>query len=183
MIIILSQKIDTDSTYADVVFSSYHYPSRYRNQIHEGDTFIYYQGNRYSKEQRYYFGVGIVGKISMLDEENYRAELLNSHKFKVKVPIYLPEGGYIEQLGYSTVRKSVNPPWQSSVRPLSQQAYDFVIEKSGIDVNILNGVSLEEKKESLKKSIRYFFLEKKDTSIIDICKLSEEIAEYLGYKE
>lgn len=183
MIIILSQKIDTDSAYADEVFSSYHYPSRYKNQIHEGDNFIYYQGNRYSKEQRYYFGVGTVGQIIKLDEENYRAVLLDCHKFKVRVPIYLPEGGYVEQLGYSTVRKSVNPPWQSSIRPLSQQAYDYILEKSGVNVNPLNESSLEEKKKSLKKSIKAFFLKKKDDAIIDICQLAGEIAQRLGYKE
>ena len=183
MIIILSQKIDTDSTYADEVFSSYHYPSRYRNQIHEGDTFIYYQGNRYSKEQRYYFGVGTVGRITNIDEKNYRADLLDCHKFKEKVPIYLPEGGYIEQLGYSSVRNSVNPPWQSSIRPLSQQAYDYILEKSGIVIDLLNGNSLEEKKELLKKSIRAFYLDKKDEAIIYICKLSNEIAEKLGLNE
>ena len=46
MLIILSQKIDTESPYSDEPFNSYHYPARYRNQIHEGDVFVYYQGNR-----------------------------------------------------------------------------------------------------------------------------------------
>lgn len=46
MLIISSQKIDTESPYSDEPFNSYHYPARYRNQIHEGDVFVYYQGNR-----------------------------------------------------------------------------------------------------------------------------------------
>lgn len=62
MLIILSQKIDTPSAYSDETFATYHYPAGYKNQIHEGDTFVYYQGSRYVKEQRYYFGVGTVGK-------------------------------------------------------------------------------------------------------------------------
>jgi len=81
------------------------------------------------------------------------------------------------------VRNSVNPPWQSSIRPLSQQAYDYILEKSGIVIDLLNGNSLEEKKELLKKSIRAFYLDKKDEAIIDICKLSNEIAEKLGLNE
>ena len=53
MIIILSQKIDTESAYTgDEVFRTYHYPGRYRNQIHTGDVFVYYQGNRYDKSLR-----------------------------------------------------------------------------------------------------------------------------------
>ena len=68
MFIILSQKIDTESSYSDEIFSTYHYPSRYKNQIHEGDTFVYYQGNRYVKDQRYYFGTGTIGRISSSDE-------------------------------------------------------------------------------------------------------------------
>lgn len=30
MLIILSQRIDTDSDYSDEVFETYHYPSRYK---------------------------------------------------------------------------------------------------------------------------------------------------------
>lgn len=88
MLIILSQRIDTDSDYSDEVFETYHYPSRYKNQIHEGDTFVYYQGNRYVKEQRYYFGVGTIGQITTFDDENYYASLINVRKFNTKVPIY-----------------------------------------------------------------------------------------------
>ena len=122
MLIILSQKIDTKSDYdGDEIFRIYHYPSRYRNQIHTGDIFIYYQGNRFDKSQRYYFGKGDIGRISTTDGENYYAELINVIRFKNRVPIYLPDEGYIEQLGYETVRKSINPPWQSSVRPLSKE--------------------------------------------------------------
>lgn len=94
MIIILSQKIDTESAYTgDEVFRTYHYPGRYRNQIHTGDVFVYYQGNRYDKSQRYYFGTGWIGNIKTEDEDNYYAELLNVVRFEKKVPIYLPDGG------------------------------------------------------------------------------------------
>lgn len=89
MIIILSQKIDSDSVYSgDEVFKLYHYPARYRNQIHTGDTFVYYQGNRYDKSQRYYFGTGKIGEIRQKDDENYYAELLNTVQFEKKVPIF-----------------------------------------------------------------------------------------------
>lgn len=37
MIVILSQRIDIQSEYEDELFKTYHYPSRYRNQLHEGD--------------------------------------------------------------------------------------------------------------------------------------------------
>lgn len=94
MTIILSQKIDTESVYmGDEVFRTYHYPRRYRNQIHTGDVFVYYQGNRYDKSQRYYFGTGRIGNIKTEDEDNYYAGLLNVVRFKKKVPIYLPDGG------------------------------------------------------------------------------------------
>jgi hypothetical protein len=62
MKIILSQRVDTISSYEDIPFSRYHFPKRYLNQIHQGDQFIYYQGNKGVKEQRYYFGCGVVGK-------------------------------------------------------------------------------------------------------------------------
>ena len=97
MIIILSQKIDTDSSYiGDEVFNVYYYPARYSNQIHTGDTFVYYQGNRYDKSQRYYFGTGNIGKIEQEDEEIFYAELVNVFRFENKVHIYLPDKGYVE---------------------------------------------------------------------------------------
>ena len=170
MIIILSQKIDTKSTYTgDKVFQTYHYPKRYRNQIHEGDIFIYYQGNRYDKTQRYYFGSGKIGKIRMEDEENYYAELLNVMKFERKVPIYLPDGGYIEQLGYDTVRKSINPPWQSSIRPLSEEAYRYIIQKSGAED------SVETCDVKLKKAIQNYYISKDKTALLEIIDIAQRL--------
>lgn len=167
MLVILSQKVDSESPYADELFNSYHYPAKYRNQLHKGDIFIYYQGNRFDKSQRYYFGVGTVGEILTTDGENYYAKLLDCQQFEKKVPIYLPDGGYIEQLGYDSVRKSINPPWQSSVRPLSQEAFDYILNAAGVQIapTTTAAVSVDELKEQLKRSVRDFFVEN-DTSAI-----------------
>ena len=167
MLVILSQKVDTESLYADELFNSYHYPARYRNLLHKGDVFIYYQGNRYDKSQRYYFGVGTVGEILTTDGENYYAKLLDCQQFEKKVPIYLPDGGYIEQLGFDSVRKSVNPPWQSSIRPVSQEAFDYILNAAGVQSTPVTTAadSVEDLKEQLKQSVRDFFV-KKDVSAI-----------------
>ena len=158
MLIVLSQKVDAESTYSDELFNSYHYPARYRNQIHKGDTFIYYQGNRYSKNQRYYFGVGTIGEILSTNGENYFAKLINCQRFQHNVPIYLPDGGYIEQLGYQSIRNSINPPWQSSIRPLSQDAFDYILNAAGIQEIPQNAESAEVLNDKLKHSIRDYFV-------------------------
>lgn len=132
MLIILSQKIDSSSSYKDELFKSYHYPAKYRNQLREGDIFIYYQGNRYVKSQRYYFGVGTIGEILTAEDGSSFAKLVDCRRFEKKVPIYLPDGGYVEQLGYETVRTKINPPWQSSVRPLSRNAFDYILTAADI---------------------------------------------------
>ena len=183
MLIILSQKIDAESSYADDVFSTYHYPARYKNQIHEGDTFVYYQGNRFVKEQRYYFGTGTVGEITTPDGENYYAALINVQKFANKVPIYLPSGEYVEQLGYDTIRNS--PPWQSSVRPLSQEAFDYILSASGIERLHEEVPSVEDLNEKLKASIRSYYLDGNKDAINTINKLSSDIikAEKFGNKK
>lgn len=178
MIIILSQKIDTDSVYVgDEVFKTYHYPARYRNQIHEGDTFVYYQGNRYDKSQRYYFGTGKIGKIRREDEENYYAQLLNVIRFEKKVPIYLPDGGYVEQLGYETVRKSINPPWQSSIRPLSKAAYEYMLSKAG------GKKIIESCDADLKKAIQSYYIEKDKNAVLQILKIANQLADLYGLQE
>ena len=172
---ILSQKVDIASSYSDELFNSYHYPARYRNQLHEGDVFIYYQGNRYDKSQRYYFGIGTIGEIKTTDGENYYAKLLNCQRFEKKVPIYLPDGGYIEQLGYDTVRRSVNPPWQSSIRPLSQTAFDYIVNAAGIQMFPDKPESIDELNEKLKTAIREYFVDSNIAAIYRIESLAEAI--------
>lgn len=177
MIIILSQKIDTESSYkGDEVFKVYHYPGRYRNQIHTGDVFVYYQGNRYDKSQRYYFGTGLIGDIKKEDKDNYYAELLNVVRFKETIPIYLPDGGYIEQLGYETVRNSINPPWQSSIRPMSQEAYNYLMERSGRK-------SIQEYDADLKKSIQEYYIAHDKKAVLRIKHVAEELARLYGLSE
>ena len=178
MIMVLSQKVDSESEYADKLFDIYHFPARYKNQLHKGDVFVYCQGNRFDKSQRYYFGTGMVEDISTPDGENYYAKLVNCRRFEKKVPIYLPDGGYIEQLGYDTVRKNINPPWQSSVRPISQKAFDYILNSAGEQtvLGIQPEVSVDELKEKLKRSVRDFFVEN-DTSAI---QRIESIAAAIG---
>ncbi len=172
MIIILSQKIDTQSIYdGDEAFSVYHYPKRYRNQIKPGDTFIYYQGNRYDKSQRYYFGMGKVGSISSIDGENYYAQLVDTKVFKRKVPIYLPNGGYVEQLGYDTIRKSVNPSWQSSIRPISEEAYNYILKFAGMGKNV------DEYNIQLKNAVKKYFVEKNKKALEEILDIAKRLIE------
>ena len=176
MLVILSQKIDTTSLYSDELFNSYHYPAKYRNQLHEGDVFIYYQGDRFDKSRRYYFGIGTVGEILTKDGENYYAQLLNCQRFEKKVPIYLPDGGYIEQLGYDTIRKSIIPPWQSSIRPLSQKAFEYILNAAGIQHAQGKIEDLDSMREKLRSSIREYFVDKNDSAIYRI----ESIAAAIG---
>ena len=171
MYIILSQKIDTESSYKDAVFEKYHYPSRYKNQIHEGDVFVYYQGNRYKKDQRYYFGYGTIKKIIVNSDEDYYAELSDCVRFVNNVPIYLEDGGYVESIGYESIRKSVSPPWQSSIRPLSEAAFNYIIKESGITKES----NLDELKERLKWYVKSFYRDGNLESINEIEALSHEI--------
>lgn len=180
MYVILSQKIDTVSSYGDKLFKLYHYPSRYKNLLNTGDIFIYYQGNRQNKDHRYYFGVGTIGKIYTPDNENYYADLINCKQFEKQVPIYLPNGGYIEQLGYETIRNSINPPWQSSIRPISQQAFDYILNVSGLQLDVDDTGSIEKLNESLKKEIRNYFVGNDKTAIYRIKSISSKLSSELS---
>lgn len=130
MYIILSQKIDTSSDYNDEPYAVYHFPAKYRKQITEGDQFIYHQGDRRRPNLRYYFGMGRIGKVYNTGPDDWYAELVDCFKFEKKVPIHIP-GGYIEQLDYQLIRKSKNPPWQWSIRPLSGRAFQHIIGNAG----------------------------------------------------
>ena len=74
--------------------------------------FVYCQGDRFDRAHRVYFETGTVGRIYTTDNESYYAELHSCSSFEKEVPIYLEDHRYLEQLGYDTVRKSPNPPWQ-----------------------------------------------------------------------
>lgn len=177
MYVILSQRIDFESSYSDELFNSYHYPAKYKNQLQKGDTFVYYQGNRYDESQRYYFGVGTVGEIVTSDGENYYAKLLDCRQFEKKVPIYLPDGGYVEQLGYETVRKSILPPWQSSVRPLSQEAYDYILNSAGIQTapDAADTEAIDQLNDKLKTAVRDYYIGGDPSAIHRIERIASSI--------
>lgn len=180
MFVILSQKVDSESSYEDELFKAYHYPARYKNQLHEGDIFVYYQGNRYDKSQRYYFGTGTVEKIFTGDGENYYARLRSCRQFEKRIPIYLPDGGYIEQLDYKSVRNNMNPPWQSSIRPLSWEAYRYILKAAGIQETMEadSSNSVEALKDNLKQAVKEFYVEGDPSAVYRI----EEIAAIIGRK-
>lgn len=185
MLVILSQKVDSSSSYADELFKSYHYPARYKNQLHEGDIFIYCQGNQYDKSQRYYFGVGTVGEILTTDGENFYAKLLDCQRFERKVPIYHPNGGYIEQLGFETIRKKSNPPWQCSIRPLSQSAYDYIMNAAGIHYApiVANHNSIDILKDQLKLAVKDYYVEGDSTAIHRIESIASAIGRRISDRE
>lgn len=93
-----------------------------------------------------------------------------------KVPIYLPENKYIEQLGYETVRKSPTPPWQSSIRPLSEEAYQYILANAGGLISIQT-TSVDTLKDELKQFIRSFYLENNTDAILKIKEISTQIAD------
>lgn len=181
MIVILSQKIDTESSYTDTPFKTYHYPARYQKQLHVGDSFIYYQGNRYDRTQRYYFGTGKISDISVYDSDSFLASLSDCQRFKTLVPIYHPNGGYIESLGYGTIRRSKNPPWQSSIRPLSVDAFNYIMKAAGICLPDKD--SVPDLENQLKKYIRQYYLDKDNTAILDIEKTAAGLAALLQLKQ
>ena len=174
MYIILSQKIDVASSYKDQPFISYHYPARYKNAIHVGDHFIYSQGNRYNKSQRYYYGAGVIGSILREDENNYYTALLHCVRFSNKVPITMEDGSYIEQLGYEGKRNA--PPWQSAIRTISEDAYDCIIKRAG-DLILMPTEKPEELREHLKTAIREYFLSNDRSAIIRVAALAAKLTE------
>lgn len=152
MFIVLSQRIDSQSDYKDVPFEIYHYPKRYRNQIATGDIFLYYQGDRHRKENRYYFGCGFVGEITVSEDGNhYFAKIINGIEFPNKVSIYTPNGGFYESIGYAEVRQKEKPAWQNSVRKISKPAFNTILEVAGLDYSTLKDIYDIEVTDSVSK--------------------------------
>jgi hypothetical protein len=140
--VVLGQKIETDSTYEDIPFSRYHFPRTYKNQVREGDRFLYHQGNQGPQlHKRYYFGYGVVGEIYPDPEKpgSLYAELLDARPLPQKVSAYRSPGAFFESIAYDSVRKSLLPNWRQSVRPISQAAFETILEKGGVDQDELAG--------------------------------------------
>lgn len=154
MLIVLSQRIDIKSEYDDIPFSFYHFPKQYRNRIHLGDRFIYYQGDRWKKEHRYYFGCGVIGKVYAATNNTFYADILDGVNFSQKVPIYRPEGGFYESIDYSAVRAQPNPPWQSSIRPLSETAFFTILSTAKVDPSSIYSTSQIEASSSAIGTLR-----------------------------
>lgn len=140
--VVLGQKIEKKSTYEDVLFSRYHFPKSYKNQVREGDRFLYYQGNQGPQlHKRYYFGYGVVGEIYPDPEKpgSLYAELLDANPLPQNVSAYQSPGSFFESIGYDTVRKSLLPNWRQSVRPISQASFETILTKGGVKPDELAG--------------------------------------------
>lgn len=182
MYIILSQRKDIESSYSDNLYKTYHFPAKYKNQISTGDVFVYYQGDRFDRAHRVYFGTGTVGRIYTTDNESYYAELHSCSSFEKEVPIYLGDDGYIEQLGYETVRKSPNPPWQSSIRPLSEKAYLHIISNAGNLKKISDLLQVDALKAELKSAVKGYYLSDDINSLKQVAEIANKIlAESTGH--
>ena len=81
------------------------------------------------------------------------------------------------------MRKSINPPWQSSIRPLSDQAYNYILNHAGALEDIVCPSSVEDMKEHLKKSIRHFFVDKDDAAVLEIGKAATAISKALNLSD
>lgn len=140
--VVLGQKIEKESTYEDVLFSRYHFPKSYKNQVKEGDRFLYYQGNQGPQlHKRYYFGYGVVGKIypdPKMPGSLY-AELLDARPLPQKVSAYQSPGSFFESIHYESVRKSLLPNWRQSVRRISRAAFETILKRGGVDDDELAG--------------------------------------------
>lgn len=67
--LVLTQNEATESghEYADVLGQSYEYPRRYRNQVIQGERFVYYRGRRTATgatQPQVYLGTGVIGPIT-----------------------------------------------------------------------------------------------------------------------
>jgi len=163
----------------DKLFSVYHFPKKYRNQISVGDTFIYYQGDRHKRENRYYYGTGKIGRVYKTSENDYYAELVDCNRFNAIVPIY-KEGGYIEQLDYETIRKSPTPPWQSSIRPLSEGAYKLILLKAnGLIPAVESHLQIDLENE-LKAAMKSYYRDGNELAIKVIIQKATQLAAFLG---
>ena len=135
MIIVLSQRIGAKSDYDDIPFSVYHFPKEYKNLIHSGDRFVYYQGGHLKGENRYYYGCGVIGKIYPATDNTFYADIIDGQRFDRKVPIRRPEGDWYESLDFEQVRKKPIPPWRRSIRALSETAFSAILVTANCDVN------------------------------------------------
>lgn len=184
MYIILSQRKDIEIAYSDELYKVYHFPARYKNQISTGDIFVYYQGDRFDRTHRVYFGTGTVGRIYTNDGDSYYAELHDCYAFEKEIPIYLKnDEGYVEQFDYETIRKSPNPPWQSSIRPLSEKAYQYIVSNAGNMTSIGKNISIEQLKNNLKDAIKGYYLRDEINKLREVVDIANQILEASDRKE
>jgi len=156
--IVLSQQIIKETQYDDIPFDRYHFPKKYRNQISTGDLFVYHQGDKSNNKNRFYFGMGVIGRITLADdEEHYYAEIVNGKSFDIRVPIYHDEEKYYELIENDGIPKKLAPAWQWSIRQISEKAYEAILEAAGIgaEKNFMASIAdVEKGEESLNSLIR-----------------------------
>lgn len=148
MPIILAQQIIKESQYDDIPYVRYHFPKQYLSQISTGDLFIYHQGDSRNNKHRFYFGMGVIGRITAADDgEHYYAEIVDGKSFAIRVPIYHVDEKYYELIENDGIPKKKSPAWQRSIRQISEKAYEAILEAAGIgpEAKILSSIADVEK--------------------------------------
>lgn len=95
------------------------------------------------------------------------------------MPIY-KENGYIESIDYQIVRKRSNPPWQSSIRPISEKAAEYILGKAdGLKPESASNLQIE-LEANLKNAMKRYYRGGEKFALKEIISKSKQLAELLG---
>lgn len=94
----------------------------------------------------------------------------------------MPDGGYVEQLGMSEKRD--RPPWQSSIRPISEEAYSYILRQAHIIRDKETPLDpVEGLKEELKKAVKRFYVDGDISALAAIQTVAHTIEAALAQNE
>jgi len=112
----------------------YHYPTKYRNKVLEGERFIYYRGVNRLKGKRgdaHYFGTGRIGSITPDPDPERQTgvkkawfcQVENYERFPSDVPAKVD--GILREQGPSN-------QFRDGVRVIDNETFDSILEASGL---------------------------------------------------
>lgn len=133
LVLAMNDSSESGIEYDDIPYLSYEYPRTYRNQIVEGERFVYYRGRGRiggGRQPQVYLGTGVIGAIRESRREGrFVCEIVDGRPFNQPLFFKDADGITLEPDGMK------RGYFQRGVRRIDDAVYEDILDQAGADVS------------------------------------------------
>lgn len=134
LVLVQNEKSAATVIYDDKLGTSYEFKRMHRKLVQTGESFVYYRGKRTATggtQVPHYFGMGVVGAVTVANDGRLRCEVTNYRAFDERVP-FKRDGRYLEPGANGRPSREVGLFFQIGVRMIDQPTFDAIVAAAGL---------------------------------------------------